>query len=361
MSQIHTRTTELPDQLLESVKLSETPRKKGRLLTGDRPTGRLHLGHYVGTLGNRVKLQDEYDCYFLVADYHMLTTGFEKLDEVRTNIRDIVLDYLSVGISPERSTIFLQSLVPQTAVLQLIFSMLVTVPRLQRVPTLKEVMKDLHIKQPSMGLLGYPVLQAADILIVRGEVVPVGKDQASHLEVTREIARRFNEQFSPVFPEPETLVGEVGTLPGIDGQTKMSKSLGNAIFLSDDPETVTQKVMRMYTDPKRIHPTDPGTVEGNPVFIYHDAFNPNKEEVEDLKRRYRLGKVGDIEVKRKLVDALNAFLDPIRTRRTMGQLAGDVDDILLEGSRRARSLADETLHMVRTAMKMDYFPAGVFH
>jgi len=262
-------------------------RKKGRLLTGDRPTGHLHLGHYVGTLHNRVRLQDEYDCFFLLADLHLLTTRLENLDEIRANSRDIVLDYLSVGIDPARSTIVLQSLIPQTAELQLIFSMLVTVPRLQRVPTLKEVMKDLHIQQPSLGLLAYPVLQAADILIVRGEIVPVGKDQASHLEVTREIARRFNEQFAPVFPEPQTLIGEVGTLPGIDGKAKMSKSLGNAIHLADDLEEVRRKVMSMYTDPTRIHPTDPGHVEGNPVFIYHDAFNPDKAEVAELKERYR--------------------------------------------------------------------------
>src|SRR3990170_3019024 len=273
--------------------------KKGRLLTGDRPTGRLHLGHYVGTLHNRVTLQDDYDCFFLLADLHLLTTRLENLDEIRTNIRDIVLDYLSVGIDPSRSTIVLQSLIPQTAELQLIFSMLVTVPRLQRVPTLKEVMKDLHIQQPSLGLLAYPVLQAADILIVRGEIVPVGKDQSSHLEVTREIARRFNEQFAPVFPEAQTLIGEVGTLPGIDGKAKMSKSLGNAVYLADDPEEVRRKVMSMYTDPTRIHPTDPGHVEGNPVFIYHDAFNPNTAEVAELKERYRKGTVGDVEVKRR--------------------------------------------------------------
>src|SRR3970040_296852 len=221
-----------------------TDRKKGRLLTGDRPTGSLHLGHYVATLYNRVRLQDDYDCFFLLADLHLLTTRLEKLEEIRANARDIVLDYLSVGIEPGRSTT-----VPQTAELQLIFSMLVTVPRLQRVPTLKEVMKDLHIQQPSLGLLGYPVLQAADILIVRGEIVPVGKDQASHLEVTREIARRFNEQFAPVFPEAQTLIGEVGTLPGIDGKAKMSKSLGNAVYLADDPDEVRRKVMSMYTDP----------------------------------------------------------------------------------------------------------------
>ncbi len=328
--------------------------KKGRLLTGDRPTGRLHLGHYVGTLHNRVKLQDDYDCFFLLADLHLLTTRLENLDEIRTNIRDIVLDYLSVGIDPSGSTIVLQSLIPQTAELQLIFSMLVTVPRLQRVPTLKEVMKDLHIQQPSLGLLAYPVLQAADILIVRGEIVPVGKDQASHIEVTREIARRFNEQFAPVFPEPRTLIGEVGTLPGTDGKAKMSKSLGNAIYLADEPEEVRRKVMGMYTDPTRIHPTDPGHVEGNPVFIYHDAFNPNKPEVADLKERYRKGTVGDVEVKRRLVTALEAFLGPIRERRSRYTIS-DVDDIIVAGSTKARAIAQETIEMARAAMKMDYY------
>jgi tryptophanyl-tRNA synthetase len=327
---------------------------KGRLLTGDRPTGRLHLGHYVGTLRNRVALQDEYDCFFLLADLHLLTTRLERLDEIRANARDIVLDYLSVGIDPSRSTIVLQSLIPQTAELQLIFSMLVTVPRLQRVPTLKEVMKDLHIQQPSLGLLAYPVLQAADILIVRGEIVPVGKDQASHLEVTREIARRFNEQFGPVFPEPKTLIGEVGTLPGIDGKAKMSKSLDNAIYLSDDPEDVRRKVMSMYTDPTRIHPTDPGHVEGNPVFVYHDAFNPDAAEVAELKDRYSQGTVGDVEVKRRLAAALEGFLGPLRERRARYTIA-DVDDIIVSGSTKARAIAQETIDAVRAAMKMDYY------
>jgi tryptophanyl-tRNA synthetase len=327
---------------------------KGRLLTGDRPTGRLHLGHYVGTLRNRVALQDEYDCFFLLADLHLLTTRLERLDEIRANARDIVLDYLSVGIDPSRSTIVLQSLIPQTAELQLIFSMLVTVPRLQRVPTLKEVMKDLHIQQPSLGLLAYPVLQAADNLIVRGEIVPVGKDQASHLEVTREIARRFNEQFGPVFPEPKTLIGEVGTLPGIDGKAKMSKSLDNAIYLSDDPEDVRRKVMSMYTDPTRIHPTDPGHVEGNPVFVYHDAFNPDAAEVAELKDRYSQGTVGDVEVKRRLAAALEGFLGPLRERRARYTIA-DVDDIIVSGSTKARAIAQETIDAVRAAMKMDYY------
>lgn len=330
--------------------------RKGRLLTGDRPTGKLHLGHYVGTLANRVRLQDQYDCFFLLADYHILTTRLENLEEIEQNIRDIVLDYLSVGIDPERSTIFLQSAVPQITELALIFTMLVTVPRLQRVPTLKEQMRDLHIAQPSAGLLNYPVLQAADILSVRGEIVPVGKDQASHLELTREIARRFNETFAPVFPEPETLIGEVGTLPGTDGKAKMSKSLGNVIYLSDDAETVTQRVMRMYTDPKRIHPTDPGTVEGNPVFTYHDAFNADRAEVEDLKERYRAGRVGDVEVKKRLARALNAFLDPLRERRSrFAAHPEQVEEIIAEGSRRARTEAQNTLERAREAMRMAYY------
>jgi tryptophanyl-tRNA synthetase len=334
--------------------------KRGRLLTGDRPTGKLHLGHYVGTLANRVRLQDEYECFFFLADYHLLTTRLEHLEEVEGSIRDIVLDYLSVGIDPKRSTIFLQSQVPQVPEIALIFSMLTTVPRAQRVPTLKEVMRDLHITQPSVGLLAYPVLQAADILSVRAEIVPVGKDQASHLEVTREIARRFNDLYGQVFPEPETLIGEVPTLPGIDGKAKMSKSLGNAIYLADDEKEVAQKVMRMYTDPTRIHPTDPGHVEGNPVFTYHDAFNGDTAEVRDLKERYGKGMVGDVEVKQRLGRALNAFLDPIRERRRQYEATPDViGDIIAEGSRRAREEAAITLTLMKERMHLDYFKAGL--
>ncbi|HNP88597.1 MAG TPA: tryptophan--tRNA ligase [Kouleothrix sp.] len=330
---------------------------KKRILTGDRPTGRMHLGHYVGTLANRVRLQDTYDCFFLVADLHMLTTRteLERLRHTGENIRAVVLDNLSVGIDPNRSTYLLQSLVPQIAELQLIFSMLVTVPRLQRVPTLKEVMQDLEIEQPSMGLLSYPVLQAADILCVRANLVPVGKDQASHLEVTREIARRFNGLYGDTLPEPDTLIGEVPTLVGIDGQAKMSKSLDNAIYLSDDAKTVEQKVRGMFTDPNRIRADIPGRVEGNPVFIYHDAFNPNVEEVNDLKERYRLGKVGDVEVKKKLTVALNNFLDPIRERRAeLERNPHIVEDVLTAGSARARQEADETLRMVKEAMGLNF-------
>jgi tryptophanyl-tRNA synthetase len=331
---------------------------KKRILTGDRPTGKLHLGHYVGTLANRVKLQDEYECFFLVADLHMLTTRteLERLRHTGDNVRQVVLDNLSVGIDPERSTYVLQSIVPQISEIALIFSMLVTVPRLQRVPTLKEVMQDLEIEQPSAGLLNYPTLQAADILCVRANLVPVGKDQASHLEVTREIARRFNGLYGDTLPEPDTLIGEVPTLVGTDGQAKMSKSLDNAIYLTDDAKTVEQKVRGMYTDPNRIRADIPGKVEGNPVFQYHDAFNPNIEEVNDLKERYLQGKVGDVEVKKKLTAAINAFLDPIRERRAeLERNPRIVEEVLTAGSERARREASETLRMMKDAMGLAYF------
>ncbi len=329
-------------------------KKKGRILTGDRPTGKLHLGHYVGTLQNRVMLQDEYDLFLLVADYHSLTTHPEKQDvlQTRENALEVVIDCYAAGIDPAKVTQYMQSDVPETAELTLLFSMLTTVPRLQRVPTLKEVMHNLHITEPSAGLLNYPVLQAADILIVKGDLVPVGRDQASHIEVTREIARRFNTRFAEVFPEPDALIPEdAPTLVGIDGQAKMSKSLGNAIMLSDDAKTVTQKVMQMYTDPKRIHATDPGTVEGNPLFIYHDLFNPDRAQVEDFKARYRQGKIGDVECKRVLAEKLNAFLDPIRERRRfLEERPDDVIDILRKGAQRARPIAQETLVQAREAM-----------
>jgi tryptophanyl-tRNA synthetase len=331
-------------------------RRKGRILTGDRPTGKLHIGHYVGTVRNRVRLQDEYECFFIIADNHVLTTRLHDLKDVGQDVREVVLDNLASGIDPERSTIFLQSLVPQIPELHLLFSMLVSVPRLQRVPTLKEVVRDLKLETASYGLLGYPVLQAADILVVKGDLVPVGKDQASHIEVTREVARRFNDLFGSVFPEPDALIGDVPTLVGIDGKAKMSKSLGNAIYLSDDAKEVERKVMRMYTDPTRLRATDPGHVAGNPVFAYHDVFNPDKEEVNDLKKRYRKGAVGDVEVKKKLAKALNAFLDPIRERRSYYEQRPELlDEIIQAGSERTRRVAAETLAQARSAMGINYF------
>ena len=330
---------------------------KRRLVTGDRPTGPPHLGHYVGTLANRVRLQSEFDPFVLVADYHVLTTRPDRRLEVADDIREDVLGNLAAGLDPERATIYLQSQVPETAELFLLLGMLVSVARVRRIPTLKDKLAETHAAEPSYGLLGYPILQASDILLVRGEVVPVGRDQASHIELAREIARTFNAAFGPVFPEPVAIVPEVGLLPGIDGDRKMGRSRGNAINLFDDAATVEAKVMAMYTDPARIHATDPGRVEGNPVFAYHDAFNGDVDEVDDLKVRYRAGKVGDVEVKRRLARALNAFLDPIRERRAA--LLGDdptiVEDVLAAGRRRAQGEARATLEVVRAAIGIDAF------
>jgi tryptophanyl-tRNA synthetase len=287
----------------------------------------------------------------------MLTTRLDELGEIEQNIREDVLGNLAMGIDPAKTTIYLQSLIPEVTELFLYFAMLVTVPRAQRIPTLKEKLREQNIALPSYGLLGYPILQAADILMVKGDLVPVGKDQQSHVELTREIARTFNDTFAPVFPLPDSLIPEMGVLPGIDGQAKMSRSIGNTINLFDDPKVVTEKVMRMYTDPTRVHPTDPGHVEGNPVFIYHEFFNPNRAEVEELKERYRNGTVGDVEVKRRLATAINQFLEPVRERRAalLRENPRIVEDVLRAGSERARTEARATLHQARAAMKLDYF------
>jgi len=329
--------------------------ERKRILTGDRPTGKLHLGHYVGSLANRVRLQDEYNCYFIIADLHMLTTKPEKehVDALRQNVREMVLDYLAAGIDPEKSTIYLQSAVHAVYEMNLIFEMLVTVPRLSRLPSIKDMARAAHMDEETMpfGLLGYPVLQAADILMPRAHLVPVGKDNEAHVEITREIARRFNNLYGEVFPIPDVMIGEVPTLVGTDGQAKMSKSLGNAIFLSDDAKTVRKKVFSMYTDPNRIRSDIPGRVEGNPVFIYHDVFNPDKAEVEDLKARYREGRVGDVEVKEKLTAALNAFLDPLRERReNYASRSGFVERVIYEGTQATTEIATETLMMMKKAM-----------
>ncbi len=332
-----------------------------RLLTGDRPTGRLHLGHLVGSLLNRVRLQDTYECYFVVADLHTLTTRQSpaEIAEIGANVHDMVLDYMAVGIDPARSVIYLQSAVPETYELNLLLEMLVSVPRLERVPSLKDMARDAHLEVMPFGLLGYPVLQAADILLPRAHLVPVGKDNEAHVEVARELARRFNFLYGDTFPEPEVRIGEVPTLVGIDGQTKMSKSLDNAIYLSDDAETVRRKVMRMYTDPQRVRADIPGRVEGNPVFIYHRAFNSDAAEVADLEDRYRRGKVGDIEVKERLFAALETVLAPLRERRAaLDERPGRTEDVLVEGTRRMRSLADDTMRRVREAMGLYRLPGG---
>ena len=330
---------------------------KPRLLTGDRPTGRLHLGHYVGSLANRVRLQHQYDSFFIIADLHTLTTKPEReyIKEVPTFIRETVLDYLAVGIDPNVSTIFVQSAVPETYQLNLLFEMLVTVPRLERMPTLKDMARDANMDSMPFGLLGYPVLQAVDILLPRAQAVPVGRDNQSHVELAREMARRFNNLYGEVFPEPEPIIGDVPLLVGTDGQNKMSKSLNNAIYLSDDAETVKQKVMNMYTDPKRLRATDPGTVEGNPVFIYHDAFNPSYAEVDDLKERYRQGKVGDVEVKEKLARAINNFLEPIREKRSYFLAHPMIPrDVLANGIRRMQAEAKQTMELVREKTGLSY-------
>ncbi len=323
--------------------------KKGRILTGHRPTGPRHIGHLMGTLETWASLQDSYDCYFLVADLHVLTTDYEHPQRVRENTLGIVLDWLAAGIDPDRATLVLQSAVPAHTQLNTLLGMLVTVARLERVPTYKDQVRELNL-QPSLGLLAYPVLQAADILIYKADTVPVGEDQLPHIELTREIARRFNQTYGETFPEPEGLLSPTPRLPGTDNRT-MHTSYGNAIFLRDTPEETTQKVKSMYTDPTRIHANDPGHVEGNPVFAYHDAFNRNQAEVAELKERYVAGTVGDVEVKRKLAAALNEYLAPLRQRRE--QFAAhpdDVIDILRAGTQRAQQLAEQTLNEVQEKM-----------
>lgn len=327
---------------------------KKRILTGDRPTGPLHLGHYVGSLQNRVKLQDEYEQFVMAADVQALTDNFDNPQKVRKNLKELVYDYLSVGIDPQKTTIFVQSLIPEIAELTIYYLNLVTLERVLRNPTVKsEIQEKGFGKSLPAGFAMYPVSQAADITCVNADLVPVGKDQLPMIEQAREIVRKFNSLYDNVFVEPEALVGDVERLPGTDGKSKMSKSLGNAIYLSDDKKTVTEKVMSMYTDPARIHPSDPGKVKGNPVFIYHDAFNLNKDEVVNFKKRYKEGKIGDVEVKKSLAEAVNNFLEPIRARRS--EISPEqVNKVLKEGTAKARQSASEVMQKVRKAMKIDY-------
>lgn len=329
--------------------------EKKRILTGDRPTGHLHLGHYVGSIKNRVALQDKYDCYFIIADLHTLTTKPQKEDilRLRDHARNMVLDYLACGIDPTKSTIYLQSATPAVYEMNLIFEMLISVNRLTGLPSIKEMARNAHLDSESIpfGLIGYPVLQTADILMPRAHFVPVGKDNEAHIELARDIARRFNQYYGEVFPLPEAILSETPTLIGTDGKGKMSKSANNAIFLSDDAKTVEKKVKGMYTDPNRIHAHQPGTVEGNPVFIYHDIFNPRKDEVEDLKARYREGKVGDVEVKEKLTIALNEFLEPIRERRKAFESEkGLIEEIIYDGTERMNEISQATIKEMRSVM-----------
>lgn len=329
-----------------------TPRK--RILTGDTPTGKLHLGHYVGTLENRVKLQETYETYILLANTHAFAKDPSSPEQIDRDTWEVALDNLAVGLDPKKAYLVLESGVPEIFELYTYFCMLVSHHRALRNPTVKDEIQYKGLgERVSFGFVGYPILQAADILAVKADLVPVGEDQVPHLEQTREIARRFNELYGQTFPVPEALVGRVARLPGTDGSAKMSKSLGNVIYLSDPPDIVQDKVRRMFTDPTRIHANDPGHVEGNPVFIYHDAFNPDKREVADLKARYVKGQVGDVEVKEKLVKALNTFLNPLRERRADYEKRPEVvKEMIRRGTAAARALARETLAEVREKMKL---------
>jgi tryptophanyl-tRNA synthetase len=352
---------------------------KPRILTGDTPTGKLHLGHYVGSLENRLALQDEYDCYFIIANKHAFTTRADKPAEIRQSVIEIATDYLAAGIDPNKSTIFIQSEVPAIDELTFFFAMLVPFNRVMRNPTLKDEIRDKELGDNySFGFPMYAVGQCADILAFRPALVPVGEDQLPHLEMSREIARRFDQIYCGVDPHTEDkdyaakgglfpifqpLLGRVRRLvgtgaPGPSGELlKMSKSLNNAIFLSDDSETLRKKVMGMYTDPKRLKATDPGTVENNPLWIFHETFNPDKTWVAEQEDAYRQGKVGDVAIKKQLVEVLNTILEPIRARRKQYEdRPGDVLDVLRAGTIRANAAAEETLWLAKQAMKQDYFP-----
>ncbi|HEY1629401.1 MAG TPA: tryptophan--tRNA ligase [Tepidisphaeraceae bacterium] len=351
---------------------------KPRILTGDTPTGRLHLGHWVGSIENRLALQDQYDCYFLIANKHAFTTRADQPAEIRQSVIDIATDWLAVGIDPKKSTMFIQSEVPAIDELTFFFAMLIPFNRVMRNPTLKDEIRDKGLGENyPFGFPMYAVGQTADILAFRPQLVPVGEDQLPHLEMTREVARRFDQMYCNVdphtedkdylkkgglFPVIEPKLGRVKRLvgtgaPGPDGNLlKMSKSLNNAIFLSDDADTVQKKVMSMYTDPKRLRATDPGTVENNPLWIFHETFNTDQNWIKDQQEAYRGGKVGDVVIKRKLIDVLNALIEPIRTRRKyFEQHVDDVLDALREGTKRANVVAEETLYLAKKAMKQDYF------
>jgi tryptophanyl-tRNA synthetase len=322
---------------------------KKRILTGHRPTGPRHIGHLVGTLETWAKLQDTYECFFLVADLHVLTTDYTHPGRIQDNIHNMLADWLAAGIDPQRATIILQSAIPEHAQLSLLLSMLVTVARLERVPTYKEQVKELNL-QPSLGLLTYPVLQAADILVYKANTVPVGEDQLPHIELARETARRFNQTYGQVFPEPDALLSQAARLPGVDNRT-MHTSYGNAIYLRDTPEETTRKVMSMYTDPTRIHSNDPGHIEGNPVFVYHDVFNPSSEEVEEFKVFYQTGKIGDVEIKKHLAEVLNTYLAPLRERRAKFIAQPRMlMEILHTGTERARLISRQTIEEVQVCM-----------
>lgn len=333
-----------------------------RILTGIRPTGPLHLGHYAGALQQWLALQDEYECFFLIADYQV-SDYVDDIDHVRRSVWEVALDWLAVGLDPERNHFVIESQVPQHAELTALLSWYLPMGPLRKNPTLKSEMDVLEQTKKSVpvGFFIYPLMQIANILLPRADLVPVGDDQLPHIELTRDVASRFNRETGmEVFPLPKGRVGAVPRLVGLDGDAKMSKSRGNAINLKDDAETVNKRVMSMYTDPTRLRATDPGHVEGNPVFMYHDAFNPDIDEVNDLKERYTQGKVGDVEVKKKLAVAINNLLDPIRERRAHFEAHPELVQAALEkGSKVAYQVAEETMRDVRAALKLNYFERGM--
>lgn len=333
--------------------------EKVTILTGDRPTGPLHLGHYVGSLKQRVALQETYDQFVMLADVQALTDNYDNPEKVRSNILEVALDYLSVGIDPKKTTILIQSMIPEIAELTIYYLNLVTINRLKRNPTVKtEIEQKGFEKSVPAGFFMYPIHQAADITIFKGTLVPVGADQLPMIEQTNEIVRAFNRVYqTDVLKEAEAMIPEKASrLPGIDGKAKMGKSLGNAIFLSDSADVVKQKVMQMYTDPNHIHVKDPGVVEGNMVFTYLDIFDSHTQEVDALKEHYRRGGLGDVVIKRRLIDVLNAFLDPIREKRKIFEAdKALVLKVIKEGTEKAQVRARETMNEVKNAMKLNYF------
>jgi tryptophanyl-tRNA synthetase len=337
---------------------TENKQKKHVILTGDRPTGPLHLGHYVGSLRQRVELQNKYKQFIIIADAQALTDNADNPEKVRKNVIEVALDYLAVGIDPKVTTIFIQSLVPELAELTMYYLNLVTVSRLQRNPTIKDEIKQRRFeKSIPAGFLVYPVSQAADITAFKADLVPVGEDQLPMIEQANEIVRSFNRIYKcSALVEAKALLSDVSRLPGTDGKGKMSKSLGNFISFSDSADEVRRKVKMMYTDPNHLRVEDPGIVEGNPVFTYLDAFDPDKEGLQVMKDHYRRGGLGDGKVKQRLFEVLLAELDPIRTRRE--EFAKDsvaVMQIIKNGTEKAREVAAQTLEEVRRAMLIDYF------
>ena len=348
-----------------------------RCLTGDTPTGQLHLGHWVGSLENRVAMQQDHDCFFIIANTHAFSTKVTEPKAIRQSVLDITLDYLAAGIDPNNSCVFVETDIPAIFELTALFSMLIPYPRLMRNPTIKDEIRDKQLGDKySMGLLFYPIMQVADILAFQAGIVPVGEDQVPHLELTREVARRFNQLYCGVdshaddkshqslggiFPVPEAKIGRINRLIGLGGPNdqgqllKMSKSLNNSILLSDDEDTIKKKIMGMYTDPKRLKATDPGTIENNPLWVFHDTFNPDKTWVNEAKEKYQQGTIGDVQCKRQLVDVIVELIKPMQERRQQyNQDPAELLSILKLGAEKANAIAEKTLKQVKEVIAQNY-------